>query len=80
MRVRLTGVSGNGAVQSTCVEGEALFPPKVGKPFTVQGVMSTTDVDLVMGDGMFRTITGSVWRVEVLDETLLAIARRAGRA
>ncbi len=76
IRARLTKLSDNAnAMRTTSVEGDALYPPEVGKGFIIyseplglsaaQRFVHTSDVVSVTGD-TFTTTSGTVYRFEVL--------------
>lgn len=63
-------------LQATMV-GDAVYPPRVGKPFemTFDGDMvKTGKVHKVMGEGLFETVDGNLYRVELLDRVWKAMA------
>lgn len=90
MRVRLTRITPTvvaGAMEP--VEGNAVFPPILGKPFRVMrdnGVpLTLTDAQAIddgpaLGTVEITTLTGVRWFVEVIDGSLLALSRRYEQA
>ncbi len=90
MRVRLTRLAPISAVEGsmTPVEGETEHPPVVGYPFKLirdsgQPLTLTDTAEVGVGDGTAincRTLTGVVWRVELIGPEVLAMSRRHGQA
>ncbi len=77
MKVRLFRVDGCEALRTPWVDGEAVYPPRVGKSFELHAepldpafdgrLVTTSRVVEIKGDGLFRTESGSLYRVEVLE-------------
>ncbi len=82
MKVRLTRVARgvkSGSLRTEVVEGEAIYPPRVGHSFVVIAPpldpafdgrqLSTSPVVSIgpLGDGSFTTLTGSRYVVDVLE-------------
>lgn len=77
MKARLTRLAPG--TQKTLISGDAAYPPRVGESFTISGPynfdtnsyrrVKTSPVTDVMGDGKFRTVNGSLYKIEILART-----------
>jgi hypothetical protein len=75
MKVRLTRIIGGSKLRTDSVDGEATYPPMVGRCFEMSGqgldfgtrLVSTSPVVEVSGDGKFTTESGSVYHIELLE-------------
>jgi hypothetical protein len=75
MKVKLTKLL-PGRKQKKMLTGEASYPPRVGEPFVVCGPYTfeknsytqvrTSPVTDVLSDGKFRTVNGSLYKIEIL--------------
>jgi hypothetical protein len=82
MRVRLTRLAGGAAMREDSIVGEAIYPPRIGKPFEMTAppldsaydirLVNTSIVVAVHYKGVFTTQSGSRYVIELLETPVKA--------